>query len=179
MKSQVILFSLIILMTSSCGFVYISGLFVIDIFNYSPNDEYEFENYSKANIYSAIKDMRKDMPELFVKKDTLGDFFKKHYGLSEYSVDSICFHFKLKYQDTINIIYWVQVLGLNREWNLVKHTDYPTTFAIVGVSYNYHGWIGNSSAKNSMKERKLRRKLVKEFEIKILPIFKEYLIRTH
>ncbi len=167
-------------MTSSCGFVYISGLFVIDIFNYSPNDDYEFENYSKANIYSAIKEMRDDMPELFVKKDTLGHIFKKHYGLSEYAVDSICFHFKLKYQDTVDIIYWVQVLGLTEEWNLVRHPDHPhpTTFSIAGVSYNYHGWIGNSSAKNSIKERKLRRKLVKEFDVKILPIFKEYLIRT-
>lgn len=144
-----------------------------------PLSNYYFEGYSKSNLNFAIKRFIIENPEYYIRRDTLGNFME-HYAfktgsndpfIREMNSDSVCFHFRLKYNDTTTVLFWTQISGLTQHWSL-KKTPYniKTELLLIGISDDFKIWKGDASKpKPSMRDKKKMKIYIKDFELRVLP----------
>ena len=143
---------------------------------------YQFKDYSKSDLNIAIKQVFKNYPEYYIKNDSTDGYFL-HYGknlkdpfISQINSDSICFHFKLKYNDSTTVLYWAQISFYNNEDWKSKESMIETELSILGISENYKGWKGDAYLpKITRKESKKIKKYISAFENTILPKIRNYI----
>lgn len=147
---------------------------------------YYFEGYSKSELNSAIKRFVKNNPDNFMKPvDSLANFFE-HYSFKAGSTDpyiralnadSVCFHFKIKYNDSTIVLFWTQVSGLTKYWERkISPYGVHTELAIIGISDDFSSWKGDTvRPKPTRKDKRKMRAYRKEFENRIILKIREEL----
>jgi hypothetical protein len=172
-KINVLLLICLLFTLNSCWIVLVGPL--VGFRNDDPAiKKYKFKDYTKAELYIKIKKVLKDNPEYFIpKKDTLRVRFN-HYSLYisgekqtaseiQMSSDSICFHFKLKQNDSTILIYWLQMVGID-DWT--NNSRLSTELALCGISEDYRNFRRKRSF--TLSERRKYRKYVKLFTREII-----------
>ncbi len=153
-------------------------------------EKYYFEGYSKSELNKAVKRVFKKYPNYFVEPvDSLANFLE-HYSFKAGSkdpyvrrlnADSVCFHFKLKINDSTNLLFWTRISGLAEAWeDKVGPYGQITELGIMGISDDFSSWRGyESSKKVTRKEKKLLKFFAKEFENEIISKIRNELLEKN